>query len=184
MSETSHKSAAEAKTQLTELLAGFKTAMLASTDPATGVLHARPMQVLRVEPAGTLWFATYVNSAKVSECAAQPSPVLCTLQSASSWVSLTGRADVERDRALCVALWKESELRPWFPDGPHDANYALMRFTPAVGEFWDQSGVGRQLALLLEEGRAFFTRTKAEPQKVGTHEKVTVNAPLNSNPIA
>lgn len=170
---------AEATHHLTEILGHFSTAMLATTDRCTNTLHARPMQILRVEPNGTLWFATAADSHKTEE---SPTPVLCTLQSGQTFVSLTGSMDVVRDADLASHLWKESSLRPWFPQGWQDPNFVLLRFRPSIGEYWDYSGVTRRLSLLMEEGRAFFTRSKAQPAKIGTHEKITV--PFNANPIA
>jgi len=159
--------------EFTGLLKGFREAMFASADNERG-LHARPMHILRVDPDGSLWFATGRTAAKVKECEGHPETTLVTLQSGKTFVSLTGTSTIVQDPTVARLLWSELELRPWFPGGPDDPNLCFLKFTPKWGEYWDYSGVVRRLSLLYQEGKAYFTGEHPDPEKAGRHEKITL----------
>ena len=53
-----------------------------------------------------------------------------------TYVSLSGRAELVRDRAKLEELWKP-ELKAWFPKGLDEPDIALLRINPDQGEYWD-----------------------------------------------
>lgn len=65
--------------------------------------------------------------------------VSATFQSPSSFVALSGRAALIRDRKKIEELWQTS-WKAWFPNGKDDPNLALIRVTVTDAELWDTAG--------------------------------------------
>jgi general stress protein 26 len=128
----------EKKKHLYDLLSSFSTAMLVSQAGDSG-LHARPMAVAELKPTAEAYFATDRRSPKIAEIARDPN-VLVTFQSSSEYASVAGTASVVDDSALIDRLWSET-WRVWFPEGKTDPNLVLLKFEPAAGEYWDNSGL-------------------------------------------
>ncbi len=126
----------QSEEHLYELIKSFDTGILITR--SGGELHGRPMAVASVEDSGDLYFPTSLGSPKASEIEADPA-VMTTFQSGYKFVSLNGKAQVVRDRALIDKLWSEA-WRVWFPDGKDDPTLCLIRVDPIDGEFWDTSG--------------------------------------------
>lgn len=118
------------------LVDGFDTAMLVSHG-LDGSLHARPMQVMGNDGAGTLWFAVGRHAHKIEEITNDPR-VAVTMQGNGRFLSISGVVSLVDDRAKAQALWSES-LLPWFPAGPNDPNLGLLRLQAASADYWDQS---------------------------------------------
>lgn len=121
-----------------ELLEHFDNAMLVTVS-RDGSLHARPMRIAQARENGELWFVTSVDSAKAAEVAAR---VQCTvtMQSRSSYLTVSGRAELVRDPAKVKELWTDA-WKPWFPDGPETPDIVLIRVDGEQAEYWDTSGV-------------------------------------------
>jgi general stress protein 26 len=122
---------------LLTLLKSFDTAMLV-TRTDDGAMRGRPLSLSEEHDQQLLYFATSVDSPKVSEIADDPR-VLITLQDSRRYVSITGTATITRDQALVDRLWRES-WRVWFPRGKDDPTLCLVVVRPTAAEFWDQSG--------------------------------------------
>lgn len=127
----------EALTKLGELLRGQHLAMLTTVD-ASGALVSRPMGVQDVEFDGDLWFFTTLDSHKVAEIRAG-SPANASFSGASSWVSVSGAAEVVQDRAKIDELWSPV-AEAWFPDGPTTPQLCLVRLRAHSAEYWDSPG--------------------------------------------
>lgn len=138
--------------ELGERLKAFSSAFLCTRAAGAGIV-ARPMQVVRVDNDGVMWFVTGFASAKVVDLQAHPD-VAVTLQRGDRYAAISGRAEVHVDRELIRSLWSET-WRPWFPEGPETADLALISVTPTSGELWDISGVLRKLRFLAQAGRAY-----------------------------
>jgi general stress protein 26 len=152
-------------TKMRELLEEFGVAMLVTRTPE-GNLRGRPMALAEAQPDGTLWFATDRNSAKVDELASD-GHVVVTMQSKTTFVSLSGTATLVDDRAKLSRLWK-TEWKVWFPAGRDDPNIVLLRVDGSVGEYWDNSGTSG-VKYLIEAGKALLTGTRPD---VGADPKV------------
>ena len=156
------------KKHFTELLADFRTAMLV-TRSADGGLHARPLALAETHDDGRVYFATSVESPKVEEMRADER-VAVTLQDSKRYVSLSGTAEITRDRALIDRLWSES-WKIWFPEGKTDPAIAIVTVVPDSGEYWDQSGV-TGVKYLFEAVKAYATGTKPKSGGDGLNAKV------------
>lgn len=144
---------------LLELIDEFDVAMFV-TCTGDGRLRARPMALAdRDEGDPHLYFATSLDSPKVRELE-QNSHVNVVMQSKSRFVSISGRAEVIRDRALVDRLWSEA-WRVWFPGGKEDPHLCLVRVDADEAEYWDQSG-GKGLRYLLKAAAAYVSRQTPE----------------------
>jgi general stress protein 26 len=145
---------------LHELIADFDTAMLV-THAADGGLRGRPLAVANAHDKATddgkVYFATSIESPKVDELRAD-AHVAVTFQDDKRYVSLSGTAELTRDRALIERLWAEP-WKVWFPKGKDDPTLAIVVVTPAAGEYWDQTGLAG-LRYLVSSMKAYATGTK------------------------
>ena len=80
------------------------------------------------------------------------------MQEKRSFVSITGRARISRDRALIERLWSES-WKVWFPGGKDDPSLALVVVEPEEASFWDASGI-EGVKFLFEEAKAYLTHQR------------------------
>ena len=156
------------KKHLEKLIESFRTAMLV-TRTSDGALRARPLALAEVHDQGALYFATSVDSAKVTELETIPG-VAVTLQASDKYISVTGDASVSRDRALIERLWSEA-WRVWFPGGKDDPTLSIIIVTPHAAEYWDQTGL-KGIKYLFEAAKAYAKGTK--PESGGSSENAKV----------
>lgn len=76
----------------------------------------------------TVYYATGLNSAKVSRIRANPHVLVMWIGNAK-YVSLKGTAEVTTDRAILDELWRDT-FSPYLPGGKTDPNYAVIKVTP------------------------------------------------------
>lgn len=118
--------------ELHELIHDIEIAML-TTRRADGQLVSRPMATQKQNPIADLWFVTSIDTHKVDELEAEPNVNLSYLDGGSmEWVSVSGTASINRDRALISALY-QPDWKAWFGDeggardgGPDDPRLALI----------------------------------------------------------
>ena len=133
---TEEKSETEVRAKLEELL-GEMSAGILVTRHKDGSMHGRPMAVERQLEDGELWFLTDVGSEKVADIEAVDDVAVAFADpDRDHFVSVSGKASIVRDRDLLRAHWLEAE-RPWFPDGPDDANLVAIRVAITHAEYWD-----------------------------------------------
>jgi general stress protein 26 len=134
--ETPSKQAPDSIKKLGELIHDIKFAMLTSTH-ADGSLHSRPMATQQIEFDGNLWFFTGLNSEKVRELESNPEVNLSySAPDDQRYVSVSGRADVSRDRKKMKELWNPL-LKAWFPGGLDDPDICLLHVDVTHAEYWD-----------------------------------------------
>ena len=121
------------RSQLGKLLEGFDEAMMTSAN-GHGALVSRPMAALEMDDAGALWFFTQPHSAKTDEL--RRVNLSFSDKSASTYVSLSGNAEINLDRERIERLWTPL-AQPWFPKDSGAADVALLRFVPRMAEYWD-----------------------------------------------
>ena len=146
-----------------ELLDEFDSAMLV-TRTREGSLRSRPMNIARSERDGTLWFATSVESGKIDDLITDEHANV-SMQSSFKYLSLTGRAQVVRDRATIEELFEES-WKVWFPEGKDDPRLCLIKIDARYGEYWDLQGT-KALKFLFKAGKAYLT---SEPLNYQSHD--------------
>lgn len=141
------------------VLEEFDTAILL-TRSADGHHHGRPMAVAAVRACeAALWFAVSLDSPKVAEIEADPR-VTVTFQGSARFASVSGRAEIRRDRAQVETLWREG-WKVWFPGGKDDPALGLLRVAIEDGEYWDNAGA-RGVRYAIEAAKAYVTGERPE----------------------
>ena len=112
------------------------------THAGEGRLRARPMAIAKVEEDARVWFITGADTAKAHEIASDKRVHIVCQNDRSAYLSLSGHAEVVRDRAKIEELWKE-RFRAFFPQGKDDPEIALIDVRPEEGEFWDNEGLNK-----------------------------------------
>ncbi|HSK73073.1 MAG TPA: pyridoxamine 5'-phosphate oxidase family protein [Pyrinomonadaceae bacterium] len=127
----------EAIEKLRDLIRDIDTAMLTTIDG--GVLRSRPMQTQEAEFDGDLWFFTSSKTHKIEEIE-KDNRVNVTYASPDNniYVSVSGRAEISRDRAKIEELWNPV-YKAWFPEGLDDPNLILLKIDAEQAEYWDSS---------------------------------------------
>lgn len=139
-----------AAAKVAELIKGAHIAML-TTVATDGRLVSRPMGVQEVDFDGDLWFFADADSHKVSEIE-HGSPANAAFASGSSWVSVSGSAEVLRDTAKARELWGPS-AEAWYPDGPETPGLVLIVLRGETAEYWDSPGGRIATALSLVKAK-------------------------------
>ncbi len=121
--------------RIRELTHGIDFCMLTTIDG--GYLSSRPMSTLKFEFDGELWFFTSDSTHKVDEiekddrvCVAYSNP------DDNVYLSISGRAQVVKDRAKIEELWSPV-LKAWFPEGLDDPHLCLLKIPVEQAEYWD-----------------------------------------------
>ncbi|HEU4518017.1 MAG TPA: pyridoxamine 5'-phosphate oxidase family protein [Microvirga sp.] len=154
--------------KLYELIKDVKIAMMTTVD-TDGTLHSRPMYNQDADEHGDLWFFTKINSPKTTELSRDNEVNLGYCDpSKQHYVSVSGKAEIVRDRAKIEEKWSEG-LRTWFPEGKDDPSIALIRVHPAKGEYWDSPS--STVLHLYGYAKAALTgqSPKTEQEKVDLH---------------
>ena len=133
--------------KLKNLIKDIDFCMLTTIDER-GDLHSRPMSSNGdIDADGDLWFFTGASSHKVSEINDSPRVNLSFADPDNqNYVSVTGRAQLVRDRKKIDELWREP-FRMWFPEGKDDPNVALLRVKVEKAEYWDSPSSSVSYAL-------------------------------------
>jgi general stress protein 26 len=123
--------------KLRDMIKDIDFCMLTTVDENND-LHSRPMSLNGdVDREGNLWFFTSANSHKVGEVKRTPK---CNVSFANPddnhYVSITGSAELVRDKQKIEELWKPP-LKAWFPEGPDQPDIALLRVGIEKAEYWD-----------------------------------------------
>jgi general stress protein 26 len=101
--------------ELWTLVEGIETAML-TTRRADGHMVSRPMATQKRASGADFWFATMEDMPKVAEISAEPRVNLSYYKDRTKeWVSISGEAQISRDRAKIRELW-EPDWKFWFPN--------------------------------------------------------------------
>ena len=154
--------------KLYELIRDVKIAMMTTLD-TDGTLHSRPMYNQDADEHGDLWFFTKINSPKTTELSRDNEVNLGYCDpSKQHYVSVSGKAEIVRDRAKIEEKWSEG-MRTWFPEGKDDPSIALIRVHPARGEYWDSPS--STVLHLYGYAKAALTgqSPKTEQEKVDLH---------------
>jgi general stress protein 26 len=160
---------ADAIARLNELMQEIKFAMLTTVEP-DGTLRSRPMATQQVEFDGDLWFFTQADAPKVDEIEREHQVnVSYALPDKQRYISVSGVAQLVRDRAKMAELWNET-LKIWFPNGIDDPNVALLKVRVYQAEYWESSstGVGRMIDFV----KALATK---DDRQLGKNEKLDLS---------
>lgn len=155
--------------KLREMVKDIDFCMLATVDEK-GDLHSRPMSVNGdIDPDGTLWFFTNVSSHKVSEISRSPKVNVSFADPDNQhYVSISGNAELVRDRNKIEELWKP-EFKMWFPEGKDDPQIALLRVNLEKAEYWDSPS--STIGFVLNFVSSLVTGNEAD---YGENKKITL----------
>lgn len=139
-----------------------------------GHLRGRPMRAVELkEFDGTLWFFTGGASPKADEIRHDERVLLAYADpSDQNYVSISGTAEIIRDVARQKQMWTEP-MRVWFPNGPEDANAALLKVAVEGAEYWDAPSS----TLLHAYGYVKARVTGEPPKNAGENDKVAFTRP-------
>jgi general stress protein 26 len=156
--------------KLQDLVEDIDIAMVTTVTP-DGALRSRPMATREFTDDGEIWFFTADDSAKVGDVAAEHAVNLSYADpKRQRYVSITGSADLVRDRDRAKDLWHPM-VKAWFPQGLDDPHLALFRVRVETAEFWDAAT--SRMVQLFEMTKA--AATGATPE-LGEHTRVDVRA--------
>jgi general stress protein 26 len=137
--------------QVAEVMRDTRIAVLTYEDDA-GRLVSTPMGTQDFEEPGTVWFITEADSDKVRAITARPR-VNVHYASDKGWVSLSGTAALNRDRARLEELWDPS-ASAFMDGGPEDPNSALLEVTGETAQLWESPG---KVGMLVQLVRGLVT---------------------------
>jgi general stress protein 26 len=123
--------------KVAEVMRDTRIAVLTYEDDA-GRLVSTPMGTQDFDEPGTVWFITEADSDKVQAITARPR-VNVHYASDKGWVSLSGTAALNRDRAKLEELWDPS-ASAFMEGGPDDPNSALLEVTGETAQLWESPG--------------------------------------------
>ncbi len=170
--DTTHDSApgnTEARTKLWDLIKDIRFAMF-TTRHGNGHLHSRPMttQNSKVDEDASLWFFMKRNDEPVADLTADPVVNLVYADpGADSYVSVSGNAAVVEDLNKKNQLWSKMN-QAWFPNGPTDANLALVEVKIVHANYWDVDD--SKIVQLFKMATAAVTGK--QPTHLGEHAEV------------
>lgn len=134
--------------KVAELVKDTRIAMITTVD-VDGCLHSHPMATEDVEWDADVWFITERSSETARNVLANPQ-VNVAYSSDSTWVSLSGRAELVDDTARLEELWN-TFTDAWMQGGPDDPNNVLLHVTAQPAQYWDSPGAKvTQLANLVK----------------------------------
>jgi general stress protein 26 len=136
MNQTKEITREQAIEKLQKLIHGIDYAMMTTVDD-DGQLRSRPMSTQKTPFNGTLWFFTGASTHKVSEIAHDQHVNLSYADPDDNrYVSISGRAQLVRDKAKIKELWNPA-YKAWFPGGLDDPDLALIKVEMDKAEYWD-----------------------------------------------
>jgi general stress protein 26 len=151
--------------KLKELIDSIRIGLLTTVD-LDGSLHTRPVETLRCDADGTLWFFTDHESPKAQELSHDMRvSVGYSGPSKKVYVAVTGRARILRDQALAAELWIPGQ-RAWYPKGVDDEHLSILRVAIERAEYWEAPG---RVSYLLAAMTATIT---GRPATVGQSKKL------------
>lgn len=156
--------------KLGELIKEMKFAML-TTVHEDGTLRSRPMATQQIEFDGDLWFFTGLSSNKVHELDTHHEVNVSYSNSDDNrYVSVTGKAQVVRDRTKMEQLWNPL-YKAWFPKGLDDPDICLLKVHVTGAEYWDSPD--SKVVQLVGFAKALVTGKRYHP---GDNEKIRVDS--------
>jgi general stress protein 26 len=151
--------------RLKELIESIRVGLLTTVD-LDGSLHTRPIETLRCDVDGTLWFFTDHQSPKAHELSQDMRVSVGYSEPAKkAYVVVTGQARILRDKALAAQLWSFAQ-RAWYPQGLQDEHLSILRVTLERAEYWETPG---RVSYLLAAAAAMIS---GRPVTVGRDEKL------------
>lgn len=120
-----------------DIASRFEVAMLVTHD--AGELRARPLALHLDRPQNRLCFLTRASAHKVEEATCDNTVCVAMADPAANlFLSVSGEADISKDRALIHRYWDEAAAA-WFRSGPDNPDVAVLAVTPRDVEYWEDT---------------------------------------------
>ncbi|WP_338765479.1 pyridoxamine 5'-phosphate oxidase family protein [Massilia sp. METH4] len=150
--------------ELRDRIKDVKFGMLTTQD-ASGLLTSRPLTTQQLDDEGSIWFFVSDQEAFTLELVDNPSVNVSFADVGDHlYVSVSGRAELLRDRAKAEELWNPA-VKAWFPQGLDDPHLALLRVRVQAAEYWDTAN--SKMVTLFAMAKAAITGKP--PTNVGEH---------------
>jgi len=159
----------ESTSKLNELIKDIKYAMLCTID-GNGQIRSRPMVTQQSKFDGDLYFFSGQHSPKIDELRNNPHVNLTYIQNENCFISVSGTAEVVKDREKMQDLWRP-EYHAWFPKGLDDPELSLLKVKVIQAEYWDVTS--HKLVQILNFAKAVLTGKKHEGEKK-EHDKIKI----------
>jgi general stress protein 26 len=115
---------------------GVRFGMFTTID-GLGSLTSRPLTQQQLDDEGNLWFFTSDQSPFVRDLLSNSAVNVSFADVDDSlYVSITGRAELLRDRVKARELW-DPMAKAWFPGGLDDPHLVLIKVKIQQAEYWD-----------------------------------------------
>lgn len=164
--------APDSKEKLWQLIQDNRFPMF-TTRSADGSLHSRPLtrQNRDADQGDVLWFFVSRTSETFAELQGDEHVSVAFADPAKDvYVAISGDAQPVDDVEQKHRLWSTMN-EAWFPNGPDDADVALLRVTIYEAEYWDVRE--NKLVQLIKMARAAVTQHP--PENMGEHRKVQMH---------
>ena len=163
-SHVSERQTTEDLTTVRAIMEDVRTCMVTTTTD-TGALHSHPMTTQEAQFDGDAWFILSRSSETARNAAAHPH-VNVSYSGTSSWLSLTGTAELVDDVPKLKELWNPF-VEAWFPEGAEDPDVTLLKVSGEEAHYWDSPG---RVAMMVSMLRSSVTK---DPPSTG--ESATVD---------
>ena len=127
--------------EIAEKMRDIDIAML-STDAGDGAIASRPMSNNgEVEWDGDSFYFTWDQSRMVADIGRNPKVGLTFNNGDGFWLSVSGRAEIMRDKAAFADHWTDG-LHQWFEDGVDTPGLVLIKVGATRAKYWDGENEG------------------------------------------
>lgn len=125
----------EAISKVRELVKNVRSCFFLTDLNKVGLpLSIRPMNVLKIDKHGNLWFLSAKDSHKSEEIHDDPF-VHLLFQGQSDFLNIYGLASVSEDKEMINTLWNPL-LKTWFTGGKDDPRIIVIKVEPTEGYYW------------------------------------------------
>jgi general stress protein 26 len=162
--------------KLRQMVKDIDFCMLTTLDEK-GNPHSRPMSTNKeIEFDGDLWFFTYGNSHKVHEIDRLAKVnVSFADPDKQRWISMTGTADIVRDKRKMQQLWKP-HLKAWFPNGLDEPDIALLKVNVESAEYWNNPS--STISQAISFASSIIT---GQPANVGENKQIDMKSGVSTS---
>lgn len=121
-------------------------------------VRARPMRANARPEENAIWFFADQESDTDKDVRENPNVCLTFTDTRDSvFVSLSGHISRVLEKATIHELWDDA-ASGYFPDGPDNPRVVLLRFEPAMGEYWSAPSSRIVLAIKFLEAKILGER--------------------------
>jgi general stress protein 26 len=158
----------EALKKLNELVDEVKVCMFATVNEDYSV-HSRPMQTIKVDSEGSIWFFTNEYSGKVDDISKDNTVYLMySHPGQNTYLHIKGNCSVVNDHAKIEELWSPM-VKAWFPKGVDDPALSLLKVDTSEAAYWD--GAASKFVVFYEIVKAIV---KGEKHSDGEFGELTI----------